>query len=147
MEVWLPLTRPLLGAEPANQACALAGNPTCDPLVCRLALSLLSHSRDLLSFVAVGCDSCILGCSALTLCSTKGLTCSALLPGMILLDRQFEKQRVIFLKRFYLFISRQRRREGERDGENHQYVVASRTLPTGDLACHPDMCPGWELNL
>ena len=47
-DVWLPLTRPLLGAQPANQACALAGNPTCDPLVCRLALSLLSHSRALI---------------------------------------------------------------------------------------------------
>ena len=32
-----------------------------------------------------------------------------------------------FFKRFYLFISRERGREGEREGEKHQYVVASRT--------------------
>ena len=36
--------------------------------------------------------------------------------------------------------------EGEGEGEKHQGVVASRTLPTGDLAHNPGMCPGWELN-
>ena len=30
-----------------------------------------------------------------------------------------------FFKIFYLFIFRERRREGEREGEKHQYVVAS----------------------
>ena len=25
-------------------------------------------------------------------------------------------------------------------------VVASHTLPPGDLACNPGMCPDWELN-
>ena len=42
--MWLPLTRPLLGTGPATQACALTGNPAGDPLVCRLALSPLSHA-------------------------------------------------------------------------------------------------------
>ena len=42
-----------------------------------------------------------------------------------------------FYKRFYLFIFRERRREGERKGEKHQCVVASHMLPTGDLACNP----------
>ena len=37
-------------------------------------------------------------------------------------------------------------REGEREGEKHQCVVASRTPPTGDLAHNPGMCPDWELN-
>ena len=37
-------------------------------------------------------------------------------------------------------------REGDREGEKHQYVVASHTPPTGHLACHPGMCPDWELN-
>ena len=46
-------------------------------------------------------------------------------------------------KRFYLFF-REKRREGEREGEKHQCVVASHTPPTGDLACNPGMCPDWE---
>ena len=32
-------------------------------------------------------------------------------------------------------------REGEREGEKHQYVVASHVSPTGDLACNPGMRP------
>ena len=39
----------------------------------------------------------------------------------------------IFLKRFYLFIFRQRGTEGEREGEKHQGMVASHQPPTGDL--------------
>ena len=42
--VWLPLMHPLLGTWPTTQACALTGNWTLDPLVCRLALNLLSHT-------------------------------------------------------------------------------------------------------
>ena len=51
----------------------------------------------------------------------------------------------IFL-RFYLFTFRERGREGEREGEKYQCVVASSMPPTGDLACNPGMCPAWELN-
>ena len=47
----------------------------------------------------------------------------------------------------------ERGREGEREGEKHQCVVAScvsapapHPTPTGDLACHPGMCPYQELN-
>ena len=47
-----------------------------------------------------------------------------------------------FLKDFYFFIFRERRREGEK----HQCVVASSAPPTGDLALNPDMCPDWESN-
>ena len=36
--------------------------------------------------------------------------------------------------------------EGEREEEKHQCVVASLTLPTGDLACNPGLCPDMELN-
>ena len=46
--------------------------------------------------------------------------------------------------RFYLFIFRERGREGEREGEKHQCVVASHVVPTGDLAHTPVMCPDWE---
>ena len=52
-----------------------------------------------------------------------------------------------FLKRLYLFIFRERRKEGDREGEKYQYVVASYMTPTGDLACNPGMCPDWESNL
>ena len=36
--------------------------------------------------------------------------------------------------------------EGEREGEKHQWVVASGAPPTGDLAHNPGMCPNWESN-
>ena len=42
--VWLPLEHPPLGIWLVTQACALTGNWTCDPLVCRLALNPLSHN-------------------------------------------------------------------------------------------------------
>ena len=50
----------------------------------------------------------------------------------------------IFIK--ILFIFRVRGREGEREGEKHQCVVASRVPPTRDLACNPGTCPDWESN-
>ena len=37
-------------------------------------------------------------------------------------------------------------REGEREGEKHQCVVAFNGCPTWDLACNPGMCPDWESN-
>ena len=46
-----------------------------------------------------------------------------------------------FFIRFYLFIFRERGREGEREGEKHHCVVASHAFPTGDLAHNPGMCP------
>ena len=57
-----------------------------------------------------------------------------------------EKSRIFFFLRFYLFISRQRRREGEREGEKHQCVVASCTPFTGDPDSNPGMCLDWEPN-
>ena len=44
INVWLPLVCPLLGTWPATQACALTGNQTSDPSVCKLALNPLSHT-------------------------------------------------------------------------------------------------------
>ena len=41
---------------------------------------------------------------------------------------------------------RERGREGEREGEKHQCVVASHALSTGDLAPKPGMCPDWISN-
>ena len=39
---------------------------------------------------------------------------------------------------------RERAREGEREQEKHQCVVASPVPPSGDLACNPGMCPDQE---
>ena len=52
---------------------------------------------------------------------------------------------ISFLKIFYLFIFRERRK-GERERENHQCVGASCVPSIGDLACNPGMCPDWESN-
>ena len=51
-----------------------------------------------------------------------------------------------FLKRFYLFISRQKRREGEREERNISVWLPLTHTPTGDVACNPGMCPDWESN-
>ena len=48
-------------------------------------------------------------------------------------------------KMLYLFMIREKGREGER-GEKHKCVVASHVPATGDLARNPGMCPDWELN-
>ena len=53
----------------------------------------------------------------------------------------------LLLFRFSLLIFREKGREGQREVEKHQCVVASRTPPTGDLACNTGMCPDWESNL
>ena len=52
----------------------------------------------------------------------------------------------IIFKIFYLLIFREKGREGEREEEKHQCVVASHVPPTGDLACNPGMCSDWESN-
>ena len=56
----------------------------------------------------------------------------------------FKALSLSFFKKFIYF--RERRREGERDGEKHQCVVASHMPPTGDLAHNSGMCPDSELN-
>ena len=53
----------------------------------------------------------------------------------------WEQLALLFLKRFYLFIFRERGREGEREEEKHQCVVASRAPSTGDLACNLGIVP------
>ena len=51
-----------------------------------------------------------------------------------------------FFKILFFFIFRQRRREGDKEGKEHQCVVAFRSPTTGDLAHKPGMCPDWESN-
>ena len=51
-----------------------------------------------------------------------------------------------FLKILFIYFQRGGR-EGEREGEKHQCVVASRAPPTGNLAHNSGICPDWELNL
>ena len=52
----------------------------------------------------------------------------------------------LILKKIYLFIFRERGREGEREGEKHQHVIAFHVLLDGDLTCNPGICTDWELN-
>ena len=99
IDAWLPLTWPPLGTWPTTLVCALTGNQTSDPLVCRLALSQQSHISQGEVFI------------------------------------------YLFL-RLYLFIFR----DGGKEGEKYQCVVASHMPPTGDLVLNPSMCPDWELN-
>ena len=42
--IWLPLTQPQLGTWPATRGCALTGTGISELLVCRPALSPLSHT-------------------------------------------------------------------------------------------------------
>ena len=58
----------------------------------------------------------------------------------------FLSSRFFFFLRFYLFIFREKGRQGEKEGEKHQCVVASCMPPMGDLAHNPGMCPDWESN-
>ena len=51
----------------------------------------------------------------------------------------------IFKIYLFIFIFRERGREGERGGEKHQCVCLLGAL-INDLACNPGMCPDWELN-
>ena len=52
---------------------------------------------------------------------------------------------LFFKRRFYLFIFKQKGKEGEREGE--ESICGCSHVPlTGDLAHHPGMCPDWELN-
>ena len=51
-----------------------------------------------------------------------------------------------FLKRFTYLFFRERGREGEREGEKRQCVVAFRTPPTRDMSHNSGMCPDWESN-
>ena len=102
----------------------------------------------------------VLGLLLLDLCSHKFLffDCSCLTPrfggqrfacdlaspmDLRIVDLQFFSF-FSFLKD--LFIFRERRKEGEREGEKHQCVVASCMPPTRDLVCNPGMCPDWESN-
>ena len=53
----------------------------------------------------------------------------------------FYKVAFLFFKIIFIYFFRERGREGEREGEKHQCVVASHTPPTGDLSYNPGMCP------
>ena len=60
--------------------------------------------------------------------------------------KHFTWSTLYFFLRFHLLIFRHSRREGAREGEKHQCVVASPAPPTGDLACNPGMCSDWKIN-
>ena len=73
----------------------------------------------------------------------------------VLFKRRGEALPFLFFLRFYLFIFRERGREGERQGEKHQceketticgLSYISHVRLNLDRACNPGMCPDWELN-
>ena len=51
-----------------------------------------------------------------------------------------------FFEKDFIYLFLEREREGEREGEKHEWVIAFHTPPTGDLAHNPGMCPDRELN-
>ena len=51
-----------------------------------------------------------------------------------------------FFQDFIYFSFRQKVREGKREGEKHQHVLASHAPPSGDLGCNPGRFPDWEWN-
>ena len=50
----------------------------------------------------------------------------------------------IFKKILFIFIFKERGREGEKEGEKHQCAGVSCAPPSRDLAHNPGMCPDWE---
>ena len=80
------------------------------------------------------------------MCTSVILTTLGNLEGKEpLLDLPMSELTQVFKKDFvYLFIFRERVREGEREGEKHQCVVALHVPPTGDLARNPGTCPDLE---
>ena len=59
---------------------------------------------------------------------------------------QVTKLSFFIFKKDFIYLFLERAREGEREGEKHQCMFASRMPLAGDLDCSPGMCPDWELN-
>ena len=83
-------------------------------------------------------------CTQKYLLKTDNLTFSKDFYLFIFFDKSCFQQ--IHFLIFYLFIYKERVREGEREGEKHQCVVASHMPPTGGLAHNAGLCPDWESN-
>ena len=76
--------------------------------------------------------------------SLRSQTLSGICPLQSFLLWKLRCSLHFFFNFIYLFIFRERGREGKR--EKHQYVVTCCITPTGGLACNPGMCPEWESN-
>ena len=59
----------------------------------------------------------------------------------MMIDGRISRQGLYFFIRFYFTFFRQRGREGEREGEKHQCVVASQVPPTQRLGPQPRHVP------
>ena len=82
-------------------------------------------------------SSLVMSCSFILLCFLVCCDCLSLL-GL--------KGRFIFALLLSIFLKDFIYSERGREGEKHQCVVATCTLPTGDLAHNPGVCSDWELN-
>ena len=90
--------------------------------------------------------------------SSKSLIWSSALPDLLFILSSVFSGIVFFIydwfflwflclfRIFYVFTFRERRKEGEREGEKHQCVAASHAPPTGGVAHNPGMCPDCESN-
>ena len=123
------LNVPWLGIKPATQVSALTRNQTCNLLVCKTTPNQLSHTNQ--------------GSRPISQNITSPKEASQRWEqGTFLLFARLFK----FFKDFIYLFFRERKTEGEREGEIHQWVVASHAPPTGDLAHNTGMCPDWESN-
>ena len=59
---------------------------------------------------------------------------------------QKREETIIFFFFKTLFIFREQGKEGEREGQKHQCMVASCTYTIEDLSCNAGMCPDPESN-
>ena len=97
----------------------------------------------------MSCNACGQIKNTLPLAAFLLLTLNYFQSSNILL--QYECQikyllRFLFKKMLFIYFSRGKRREKERERAKHRCVVASHTPPTGDLAHNPGTCPDWESN-
>ena len=93
--MWLSLTRPILGTWPATQACALTGNRTSNPLVCRPVLNPLGHTSQGPVFIFIDAATLLSNYQHLQLTSEAGaLTQVDALLGLGFLDQALSSLRV-----------------------------------------------------
>ena len=124
------LTRPQLGTWPATQACALTGNRTGNPLICRPELSPLRHTSQ--------------GYSRPSSSSPLPMP----LPLSLALTLPTPNGFLDFIYLFILETGEGREKEKVRNIHVREIrPVVSRTPPFGGLAHNPGMCSDQESNL
>ena len=60
--------------------------------------------------------------------------------------RKTQEKNLNYFFKDFIYIFLEVGREGQKEGEKHQCVVASHMPPTGGLACNSGTCPDWKSN-